>query len=76
MPRISRTAISKFFAIGDAAHTTTGKGRALEDLICYVFSKIPGVSVTKRNTLNQFESEEIDVAFWNRPNPDGFLLPA
>lgn len=77
MPGISKATIQSFFDVGDAATTTTDKGRALEDLICYLFGRIPGVSITKRNTLNQFESEEIDVALWNRPNADGFyFLPS
>ena len=74
MPRISQSRIAQFFTTGDAAQTNTDKGKALEDLICYMFSKIPGISVTKRNTLSQFQSEEIDVAFWNRPSPEGFYF--
>jgi hypothetical protein len=52
----------------------TGKGRALEDLICYVFQKVPGITVTRRNTMNAFETEEIDVAFWNERNRTGFYF--
>ncbi len=74
MARISRERIQQFLSVGDNAATTAEKGRALEDLICYLFEKIPGISVTRRNTLNQFQSEEIDVAFWNRPNPNGLYF--
>ena len=74
MARISQQRINQFLAIGDNAATTAEKGRAFEDLICYLFSKIPGISVTRRNILNQFGSEEIDVAFWNRPNPNGLYF--
>jgi hypothetical protein len=45
--------------------TTTKQGRSLEDLVCYIFGKIPGISISHRNPLNTFRSEEIDVALWN-----------
>jgi hypothetical protein len=45
--------------------TTTAKGRALEDLICYVFGKVPGITITHRDQLNTFQAEEIDIALWN-----------
>lgn len=76
MVAISNKKIRGFFTLGDAATTTTDKGKALEDLTCYVFNKIPGISVTARNTLNMFDTEEIDVAFWNEQNPNGLsFLP-
>ena len=74
MARISQQRVQQFLTTGDNSLTTAEKGRALEDLICYLFEKIPGINVTKRNTLNQFQSEEIDVAFWNRPNPKGLYF--
>ncbi len=74
MARISQQRVQQYLANGDNAQTTTEKGRALEDLICYIFGKIPGIKVTKRNTLNQFQSEEIDIVFWNRPNPNGLYF--
>ena len=74
MARISQQRIQQFLSIGDNAQTTAKKGRALEDLICYIFEKIPGITVTKRNTLNQFHSEEIDIAFWNKPNENGLYF--
>lgn len=74
MARISQQRIQQFFSIGDNAQTTAQKGRALEDLVCYIFEKIPGITVTKRNTLNQFHSEEIDIAFWNKPNENGLYF--
>jgi Restriction endonuclease len=74
MAIISQQRIQQFLAAGDNAQTTTEKGRALEDLICYIFGKVPGITVTKRNTLNQFLSEEIDVAFWNRRHRNGLYF--
>ena len=50
------------------------KGRALEDLACYVFERVPGISIAKRNALNDFSSEEIDVAFWNKKAKRGFYF--
>ena len=41
-------------------------GKALEDVVRYVlFEKVPGISVTKRNVRNVFDTEEVDVAFFN-----------
>jgi hypothetical protein len=54
--------------------TTAARGRALEDLIAYVFELIPGISVTARNELNAFEAEEIDLAFWNEGDPAGLRM--
>lgn len=60
-----------FIDAGNAAATTAGKGKALEDLICYVFAQVPGIAITKRNALNEFGNEEIDVALWNEQEGDG-----
>jgi len=65
-----------FVDAGNAAATTAGKGKALEDLICYVFNQVPGIAITKRNALNAFENEEIDVALWNERDVNGLsFLP-
>lgn len=76
MPRLSRQRISFFLRRGDNANTTTGKGQALEELICYIFKKVPGITIAKRNPLSYFESEEIDIAFWNERHRTGLnFLP-
>jgi hypothetical protein len=36
-----------------------------------LFEQIPGISISHRNALNYFESEEIDVAFWNEQDSKG-----
>ena len=41
------------------------KGRKLEELVRYVFEKIPGVEFYKSNIINNPGSEEIGVAFFN-----------
>ncbi|MBI1923298.1 restriction endonuclease [Candidatus Poribacteria bacterium] len=76
MARVSQTRIQHFLQLGENAQTMTEQGRALEDLICYLFEKIPGISVTTRNRLNVFNTEEIDIAFWNEKDPRGlYFLP-
>ena len=64
MAAISKRTIQKYFKRGDNASTTTEQGKALEDLVCYIFQKLPGITVTRRNKKNTFHTEEIDVAFW------------
>jgi hypothetical protein len=73
---ISKRTIKKHFTTGATATTASGQGKALEDLICYVFERLPGISVTRRNVTNPFHTEEIDVAFWNEQHPKGLpFLP-
>jgi hypothetical protein len=74
MPPIDRQRIVSYFARGDKADTSFEKGRALEDLIAYLFELVPGMSVTARNTLDIAGAQEIDVAFWNEGHPDGLRL--
>src|SRR4051812_14051115 len=76
MPLIAPENVRAYVEVGRAAGTTAEQGRSLEDLICYVLGQLPGVSVTHRNELNAFDTEEIDVAVWNDTANDGlFFLP-
>jgi len=76
MPPISQRIVQSHLSIGQSDGTTSEKGKALEDLICYVFDRVPGISVTRRNQKNVFATEEIDVALWNDQHPNGlFFLP-
>ncbi|OFZ61347.1 MAG: hypothetical protein A3D92_11525 [Bacteroidetes bacterium RIFCSPHIGHO2_02_FULL_44_7] len=76
MAKVSCQRILHFLNLCENAQTTTERGRALEELICYVFPKIPGISIKRRNKLNVFKTEEIDVAFWNDKVPRGLsFLP-
>jgi hypothetical protein len=69
--------VRNVFEQSDEARTAAEKGRLLEDLMCYFFELIPGVSITKRNVLNAFNTEEIDVAIWNEQQEDGLkFLPS
>jgi hypothetical protein len=64
------------FLRGTTAATTTDQGRALEDLVCYLFEAVPGITVTERNAVNAFGTEEVDVAFWNdQPRRGLWFLP-
>lgn len=74
MARISQRRVQQFLQLGENGQTTTERGRALEDLICYIFEKIPGISVPIRNQRNIFNTEEIDVALWNEKHPRGFIF--
>jgi hypothetical protein len=71
MPPYSHATVQKHLDEADSAPTNAAKGKSFEDLICYLFGKIPGLTSPQRNALNQGDSEEIDVAFWNEQHPRG-----
>jgi hypothetical protein len=71
MPAFDKVVISAYLQAADAASTAAARGKALEDLACYLFGQVPGISITERNVLNKFQTEEIDVACWNDQHPDG-----
>jgi len=76
MPAIDQARMAAFVQAGLNGNTTAERGKALEDLVCYLFDMVPGVSITHRNELNAFDTEEIDVAVWNDGDPEGlFFLP-
>lgn len=64
MARYSAQTMSGHFNLCDNGATNQIKGKALEDLACYLFETIPGVSVALRNQMNAYHNEEIDVAIW------------
>lgn len=72
MPAIDQNVVGGFVHTGAHATTTTAQGNALEDLVCYLFGLVPGITISQRNVMNAFSTEEIDVAFWNEAPPDGF----
>lgn len=49
----------------DQELTTTARGRAFEQLFCYLLLEVPGLSV-QTDTINPFQSDEIDIAVANR----------
>ena len=76
MPAIDGRMLNVYVNAGANAQNTAAQGKALEDLICYVFGQVPGISITLRNTKNTFRTEEIDVALWNEKEKQGLhFLP-
>lgn len=76
MPALSPKKIASYLHTARTGATTVLRGRAFEDFLCYLFGKVPGIGITHRDTLNRFESEEIDVALWNDKKPGAFdFLP-
>lgn len=54
------------------ATSTTDKGTRLEQLACWIFSHIPGLTAEKKNTFSDDGAQEIDILFWNHQHSDGF----
>lgn len=76
MAQFSHSHIKALLDQGLNASTTTEQGRALEELVCYLFGKVPGIGIYRRNVLNAFGTEEIDIAFWNDKSRKGlYFLP-
>jgi hypothetical protein len=44
--------IQGYLAIVDNPRTNAAKGKAFEDLACYLFNGMPGITITARNELN------------------------
>ena len=74
MAPILRATLEGYVEAGAKGATTAVQGRALEDMICYVFTQVPGIAITRRNEMNAFHTEEIDVALWNDGHADGFFF--
>jgi hypothetical protein len=76
MATYNTNTINGFLNVGNNGATTTLKGKAFEDLICYLFGRIPGIEITQRNNMNAFNTEELDVAIWNDKKAKGlYYLP-
>src|SRR5882672_1980271 len=71
MAAYNPAAIHGFLAIVDNPPNNTAKGKAFEDLACYLLNGIPGITITARNVMNTFATEEIDVACYNGNEPAG-----
>jgi len=74
MAQFSSRHIQALLTQGLNASSTTEQGRALEQLVCYVFGKVPGIKIVRRDALNVFATEEVDVAFWNDKSRNGFYF--
>jgi hypothetical protein len=76
MPLYDRAVIQGYLQRVDRARgkkKTAAKGKAFEELARYLFSNIPGVSITSWNQMNTFATEEIDVACFNLQDPAGLI---
>lgn len=51
---------------------TTDKGNRLENLVCWLFSHIPGFTAERTNVFSEDGAQEFDVLFWNSQDPNGF----
>ena len=52
MPAIQTATLQGYIATGTGAETTAIRGKALEDMICYLFSLVPGVAFTTGSVTN------------------------
>lgn len=71
MALYNKSKIIDMFDNSEVAATNAEKGKIFEDLACYLFEIVPGITVAMRNTLNIYDTEEIDVSLWNERETDG-----
>lgn len=71
-----RAEVQRYLLQCDAASTMPQKGKAFEDLMCYLFETIPGITMARRNRKNVFNTEEIDILLWNEFITNGLPSPA
>lgn len=71
MPAYNKAKIQGYLQIVDNPPSKHAKGKAFEELACYLFSCVPGITITGRNEMNTFATEEIDVACHNNQDPTG-----
>lgn len=68
--------INRYFKAGDNAVTSEQRGNALENLVRYLFERIPGVRLSEQAVIVANGSEELDLVFWNDRLPKGLpFLP-
>ncbi|MDR3638498.1 MAG: restriction endonuclease [Isosphaeraceae bacterium] len=73
MPAYSRQTIARYLKKADAAGTNDEKGDLFENLVEYLFSKVPGVPQVRRNVTSVFRSEELDLVVSNDKHPNGLV---
>jgi len=75
MARYSQNTISRLLRESDNAPNSDVKGGKLEELVSYLFDKVPGVSFYAANTLDGVRAHELDVIFSNdQRNSDLYFL--
>jgi hypothetical protein len=77
MPRYSARRVAAMLNGCDTAPTADAAGDCLEELVAYVFEKLPGMELYERNILDAPRAHELDLAFWHiqAKSPVGFLDP-
>jgi hypothetical protein len=65
MPKYSIKKIRSLLAAADSAPTADAKGDYIEELVGYLFSCCPGISLHGRNIIDAVHAHEIDLAFWH-----------
>lgn len=76
MANYSVNKIKTYFEKSEQEKNSDKKGDILEELTCYLFEKISGISMSLKDELNVTQSEEIDIAFWNNQSKKGYwFLP-
>lgn len=76
MEPYSEYEIRRFLDIGlDKSLTTTERGTAFQELFRYLLDKVPGIR-TRPNTIDPFQSEEVDIAVANTGQADGLAVLA
>ncbi|MCP2323420.1 hypothetical protein HDA40_001927 [Hamadaea flava] len=67
--------VAEHLKAAEKAPHSQAKGRAYEDLVCYLFGQVPGCLV-ERDLTSVFDTEQIDIAVGNLRVPEGLgLLP-
>lgn len=61
----SQNTINRLLRESDNAPNSDVKGEKLEELVKYLFNKVPGVSFFEANTLDGVRAHELDVIFSN-----------
>lgn len=75
MARYSQNTVSRLLRESDNAPNSDVKGEKLEELVRYLFDKVPGVSFYAANTLDGVRAHELDVIFSNdQRNSDLYFL--
>ena len=76
MPGFWDTKLGERLGAARQARGSRVRGTLYEEFVCALFQSIAGITITQRNSFNVRGSQEIDVAFWNDQQPDGFwFLP-
>lgn len=76
MPRLSRRRINACAQRARNAADGLERGRALEELVCLVFTSVPGILPPIRNVVDFADGGEIDVFLANKASKNGlWFLP-